>query len=100
MDLTKLIAEAWESERAKYRIIRNSQGFPPRLARKHPRDDPGFTGTDAECEAHLSRLCALAVLRALQENGMIIAEPYHTTGDGGWSETAYEDLIPAALDQP
>lgn len=62
MDLTQLIAEAWDAEWAQYKVWPHTFGARTEMTRDGV---VVFEGVRTECEAHLSRLCARAVSNML-----------------------------------
>lgn len=92
MILEKLIAEAWEQERARYFITNKDAPIYGLVEISRKTDRIVLESRLSTVEAHLSALCARAVMRALQEAGYGIVE------HDAISHPSH-DLIPAELEQ-
>lgn len=96
MNLEKLIAEAWEQERARCQRWATSRGG---IVERDGKEV--FAGRHAECNAYIDKACARAVMRALQEAGYAVVPERHAnklvpSDDGGYRMEPC-NLIPAAI---
>jgi len=88
--LTDLIARAWEQERAKYEFGYALDGD---VCLGRPPNFIVITGTQEACQAHLDRLCAAAVERAIADAGMVVvpAEPTEAMIEAGHGAVVFDE---------